>query len=261
MPAPPPESPHWSFMPSDRRKLPPELRKALLAVERGERATRRRGRGRRALAMVLPGALVPSLLIVIGYLVWHQGGGPAPAPVVASAPDAAALPPPPPAPRPGAPATMPRVIYGSAPPAATEDPRPAGPFTARVVAVDGDTLAAGAERLRLNGIDAPEMGQPCERGGVAFDCGEAARAAMVRILGSGAVACEHIGIDQYRRRVVRCAGQDGQDIAATLVAQGWAMAYRRYSVDYVAQEEAARARGLGLWAGRFEPPWTWRQRQ
>lgn len=247
-------------MPSDRRNLPPELRKALQAAERAERAAPRRGRWRRRLAMVLPGALVPSLLIVIGYLVWHQGGAPAPAPAAAPSPGAPAASPQPAAARPGTSAAMPRVVYGTTTPGQQE----AGPptrFTARAMAVDGDTLAVGNDRLRLNGIDAPEMGQVCERGGQGYDCGEAARAAMSRILGEGAVACEAIGTDRYGRRVVRCLAAGGQDIAAALVAQGWAMAYRQYSLDYIAQEDTARAVGRGMWAGRFEAPWDYRQRQ
>lgn len=246
-------------MPFRRRKIPPDLRHALRAAERADAAARGRGRWRRWLAMVLPGALVPSLVIVIGYLlIWHEAEAPSAAPPPAAAQPAA---PAAVATRAASPAAMPRVIYGNAPPPATEEARVAGPFTARVVAIDGDTLAAGSERLRLNGIDAPEMGQACERAGRAYDCGAEARAAMAQILGSGSVTCESIGMDQYRRRVVRCAGPDGRDIAAALVAQGWAMAYRRFSVDYVPQEEMARSQGLGLWAGRFEPPWDWRQRR
>lgn len=241
-----------------RRKLPPELRQALTAAERADRVARRPGLWRRRLAMVLPGALVPSLLIIIGYLVWQPGRGAPPTvalPTVVT-PSASQLPP---MTRPAAPA-IPRVIYGTAPPA-SEAAAPAGAFTVRVAVVDGDTLATGSDRLRINGIDAPEMHQMCERGGALYACGEAARAAMARIVGNGAVTCEYIGVDRYGRRVVRCAGADGRDIAAALVGQGWAMAYRQYSMDYVAQEETARAQRLGLWAGRFDAPWDWRHRQ
>lgn len=245
-----------------RRKIPHELRHALRAAERAEAATRRRGRWRRSLAMVLPGALVPSLVIVIGYLlIWHEGDAPAaaappPATQAAARPVAPAAV----ASGPVTPAAMPRVIYGDATPG-QPDAAAAGRHAARAAAVDGDTLAIGNDRLRLNGIDAPEMGQVCERGGQGYDCGEAARAAMSRILGDGSVTCETLGLDVYRRRVVRCVNADGQDIAAVLVAQGWAMAYRRYSMDYVPQEDTARSIGRGMWAGRFEAPWDFRRRQ
>lgn len=236
-----------------RRTLPPDLRDALRAAER---AAVRPSRWRRRFAMLLPGALVPAMLFIIGFILLHEGGvergGPQrvemPAPPVPSAAPVA----------PGRP-SMPRVIYGGveAPAAAPA----AGAFAIQAAVVDGDTLAAGGERLRLNGIDAPEMAQLCERDGVGYRCGEQARAALGAILGRGALTCAAIGVDRYDRRVVRCVNEAGQDIAAAMVAAGWALAYRQFTLDYVPQEDEARSRGRGIWAGRFDPPWEWRRRQ
>ena len=234
-----------------RPTLPPELRHALRAAER---VAPRRGRWRRHLSMLLPGALVPSLVILIGYFVWYHQG--VPGPVVADAP-ASARPAPAQAGAAPRPASMPRVIYGNAPP----QERPAGAFTIQAAVVDGDTLSSGGERLRLNGIDAPEMAQLCERGGSGYRCGEQARAALGQIIGSGALTCWSIGVDRYDRRVVRCMNEQGQDISAAMVAAGWAMAYRQYAMDYVPQEDEARSRGRGIWAGDFDRPWDWRRRQ
>jgi endonuclease YncB( thermonuclease family) len=50
----------------------------------------------------------------------------------------------------------------------------------------------------------------------------------------------------------------GTDLGEWMVAQGWALAYWRYSTDYVATEEAARRARAGLWAGTFVPPWEHR---
>ncbi len=44
-----------------------------------------------------------------------------------------------------------------------------------------------------------------------------------------------------------------------MVSEGWALAYRKYSKDYVAAEDAAREAGKGLWRGKFVPPWDWRR--
>ncbi len=44
-----------------------------------------------------------------------------------------------------------------------------------------------------------------------------------------------------------------------MVSQGWALAYRRYSLDYVDQEADAQAVRRGIWAGEFVPPWEWRR--
>ncbi len=37
--------------------------------------------------------------------------------------------------------------------------------------------------------------------------------------------------------------------------------YRRYSLDYVDEEEAAQDARAGLWKGEFVPPWEWRRGQ
>ena len=49
------------------------------------------------------------------------------------------------------------------------------------------------------------------------------------------------------------------NIAAKMVRQGWALAYRRYSMDYVGEEKTAKVARKGLWRGKFIVPWEWRQ--
>ena len=36
------------------------------------------------------------------------------------------------------------------------------------------------------------------------------------------------------------------------------MAYRRYSSNYVQQEDGASRAKVGIWRGEFVPPWDWR---
>ncbi len=222
-----------------RSKLPAELREALRAAERLHGR-----RGRRPWRVGMAG--LAALLALAGAAAWYvvAGGG-----------------------VPG----LPRVVYGIpegtwAPadaPSPGVTPAPAGRarFTARVSVVDGDTLATGGDRLRIFGIDAPEMAQSCERGGAAYACGSRAREAMGAILGRGMVSCEQRDTDRYGRRVVRCHNAEGADIGAELVRQGWAVAFRRYSTDYVAQEREARAARRGMWQGRFDDPGDWRAGQ
>ena len=50
------------------------------------------------------------------------------------------------------------------------------------------------------------------------------------------------------------------DIAQALVAQGLAVAYRRYSEDYVDAEDRAAAAERGMWQGPFDMPWDWRRK-
>jgi endonuclease YncB( thermonuclease family) len=125
---------------------------------------------------------------------------------------------------------------------------------------DGDSLRSGRLKIRLHGIDAPELKQTCtDSTGATWPCGRAARDAVSEITKAAPLRCVLIDVDRYGRLIMRCfAG--GTDIAEHLVENGLALAYRRYSTDYVAAETIARDRGRGVWAGTFEAPWDWRRR-
>ncbi len=126
-------------------------------------------------------------------------------------------------------------------------------------AVDGDTLQVGDTRLRLHGIDAPELRQTCEdQAGEAWACGRRAASELAAAVAGGEIHCISRERDRYRRLVATCWSQ-GRDIGQSLVSYGWAVAYRRYSADYVRDEDVARYLTQGMWAGRFEMPWEWRQ--
>ena len=136
----------------------------------------------------------------------------------------------------------------------------AGPVVVTQV-TDGDSLKSGKLRIRLFGIDAPEQRQLCEQAnGNNWACGKAATAAMGGIVaGTARLRCELLDTDRYGRLVMRCfAGET--DIAQALVAKGLAVAYRRYSKDYVDVEDRAAAAGRGMWQGPFEMPWDWRSK-
>ncbi len=128
-------------------------------------------------------------------------------------------------------------------------------FTGPYVAVDGDTLAAAGERLRIEGIDAPELGQTCERAdGSTYACGEEARRTLRALVSDGAWECSGTRRDRYQRLLVVCK-QGLDDLGERLVASGAAVADGRYLVA----EGEARGAGEGIWAGRFERPSDWRR--
>lgn len=130
----------------------------------------------------------------------------------------------------------------------------------RAEAIDGDSLTLAGEELRLHGIDAPEWHQSCTRDGRENACGVAARDALTALLAVGPVTCHWEERDAYGRALATCL-RGAENLNAALVAQGHALAYRRYSTAYVAEEDAARRARRGLWAGNFEAPAAWRARE
>jgi hypothetical protein len=110
----------------------------------------------------------------------------------------------------------------------------------------------------LFGIDAPEGRQPCTRDGREWRCGDAAAAELRRLVGSRTVSCVQRDVDDYERVVAVCR-VGSTDLGAALVRAGFAVAYRRYSNDYVDEEREARTAKRGVWAGEFTPPEEYRR--
>lgn len=133
-------------------------------------------------------------------------------------------------------------------------------LSGRVSVIDGDTIELHGARIRLEGIDAFESSQLCERDGASWQCGREAAFALADLVGQRVVQCEGQGRDRYGRVLARCA-LAGDNLNAWMVRNGWALAYRRYSQDYVDEEDEARERRAGVWAGTFDPPWEWRKRR
>ena len=124
--------------------------------------------------------------------------------------------------------------------------------------IDGDTLEVHGKRIRLHGIDAPESAQLCEKDGRQYRCGQQAALALSDKIGRASIRCEQRDMDRYKRIVAVCR-LGNVDLNAWMTREGWAVAYRQYSRDYVDEESAARAAKLGIWAGRFVEPSKWRR--
>ena len=121
-------------------------------------------------------------------------------------------------------------------------------------AADGDTLTLDGHRIRLLGMDTPEMTQICRRDGADWRCGVAARSRLAELLRAGPVTCRTRGTDRYDRRLARCETPDG-DLGRRMVREGLAVAYG----DYEDEERFARAECKGLWGSDFEMPQQWRR--
>ena len=119
----------------------------------------------------------------------------------------------------------------------------------RVEVTDGDSLVIETERIRLRGIDAPELGQTCRRDGRDYACGREAKRALVDLVGSFPVACTGRERDRYDRLLAGCSAQQ-TDLARAQVAAGWAVAVRSVEKG----EAAARGGRRGGWGGPVERP-------
>ena len=111
---------------------------------------------------------------------------------------------------------------------------------------DGDSLwvrpAEGGQsvKLRIDGIDAPEI---CQAGG------QAARKALAARLAGRTVWVQKRSQDDYGRALATVS-LDDEDMAAWMVSQGHAWAYRQGAGVYRALQLQAQSAGRGLFADR-----------
>lgn len=129
-----------------------------------------------------------------------------------------------------------------------------GQFRTRIRVIDGDTVYAIANntKIRLHGIDAPESGQAQGRHSTNF---------LRDLTADSDVIVKPIEFDRYGRIVatlLRC--QDSLNLNAAMVANGYALAERRYSKEYLGLQRSAKRGNAGLWAmGKIQDPRAWRQ--
>lgn len=136
----------------------------------------------------------------------------------------------------------------------------AGGFQGRVVNVlDGDTVQVLGQdntnvRVRLSGIDAPEKDQPW---------GQQSKKFLIKAVASKTVSVTGDAHDKYGR-LLGTLWLNGTDINASMVAAGYAWAYRYKGnatvPEYAALENTARQTVIGLWQDK-EPvePFQWRK--
>jgi endonuclease YncB( thermonuclease family) len=141
----------------------------------------------------------------------------------------------------------------------------------RAAAIDGDTIVVGLSRIRLWGIDAPEMRQTCPSNGIMifgnrWPAGQASQEFLKGLLLSPepplnrVISCKIIAVDPYQRSLARCT-MGGIDIAAMMVEAGMAWAYRQYTNEYASAENTARSFKRGVWAHPCLAQWDWRRVQ
>jgi endonuclease YncB( thermonuclease family) len=131
---------------------------------------------------------------------------------------------------------------------------PRSTMTGMARVVDGDTLWLGDSKVRLRGLDAPELRQSCGAGAAAWPCGVAARRRLAELVADEPLQCVSAEHDRYGRLLGSCS-LGSRDPGQEMVAEGLAVADGRYA----GEEQAARQARRGIWAGPFVRPAEWRQ--
>ena len=136
--------------------------------------------------------------------------------------------------------------------------------------VDGDTVHINDKKFRLEGIDAPEMGQQCKKESLKissiigftfykdYSCGKVSKAKLKAKINGSKIRCTSTSKDKYRRYIATCFKGE-TNLNQWMVRNGYAIAYRRYSKKYDPDEDFAKENKLGLWQGKFMSPEKWRK--
>ncbi len=124
--------------------------------------------------------------------------------------------------------------------------------TARII--DGDTLEIGGEAIRLFGLDAPETRQTCTSySGRDYPCGVYASDALADLVQESILTCVGTQRDRYDRLIASCS-IGALDLNREMVRIGWAVAFKKYTTFYLAEELEAAKSSVGLWRGEFQRP-------
>ncbi len=136
--------------------------------------------------------------------------------------------------------------------------------------IDGDTVQINNFKIRLEGIDAPEMRQKCKKEFLKisstigfifykdYNCGEVSKKKLKDKINESEIKCISSSKDRYKRHIATCfKGQT--NLNQWMVRNGYAIAYRRYNKKYIPDEDFAKENKLGLWKGKFMDPEKWRK--
>ena len=136
--------------------------------------------------------------------------------------------------------------------------------------IDGDTVHINSYKIRLEGIDAPEIKQKCKKpftkisflSNLALNkdyfCGIVSKKKLSEKIGNHKINCISSNKDKYKRYLATCF-KENINLNKWLVRNGYAVSYKRYSKLYIQDEIYARANKLGVWEGTFKRPEKWRK--
>ena len=138
------------------------------------------------------------------------------------------------------------------------------------IIVDGDTVHINSYKIRLEGIDAPEMRQKCQKESIKisaiigftfykdYNCGALSKEKLTEKINKSKIKCIYSSKDRYKRYISTCF-KNRTNLNKWMVRNGYAIAYRKYSKKYIIDENFAKENKLVLWKGKFINPERWRK--
>ena len=124
--------------------------------------------------------------------------------------------------------------------------------------VDGDSLRIEGRDIRLFGIDAPENDQTCTtEAGLTWACGQEVTDLLRKAVSGRPLRCELRGKDGFGRDLAICHLAH-VNLNAWLVEEGWAFAFRKYSMMFDLQEKSAAVNRRGLHGQVMQRPAEYR---
>ncbi|PPR47345.1 MAG: hypothetical protein CFH19_00594 [Alphaproteobacteria bacterium MarineAlpha5_Bin9] len=124
--------------------------------------------------------------------------------------------------------------------------------------IDGDTIHINNNKIRLHGIDAPEIDQTCNLNNKKWNCGQKSKQELIKLTSFNDVKCNIKDTDRYGRFIAVCFSKN-ININKYMVRNGWAIAYKFYSKDYIKEEKLAIKNQLGIWTSEFIEPYLYRK--
>ena len=136
--------------------------------------------------------------------------------------------------------------------------------------IDGDTLHINEYKIRFEGIDAPEIKQQCKRDYLKvssiigftlrknYYCGIISKKRLEQKIKNSKIKCISLSKDRYKRHLATCY-KNKINLNKWMVRNGYAVAYKRYSKQYLNDEKYAKENELGIWKGSFLRPEKWRK--
>ena len=135
--------------------------------------------------------------------------------------------------------------------------------------IDGNSIKIKGQSIRLVGIDAPEKKQLCKKAYISlfiftfsksYRCGETSTNSLKKFINDQIVLCKTEEKKDFFKRYLGTCFKGKRNINSWLVKNGHALAFRKYSKEYLKEELYAKNNKIGLWQGTFEMPWEWRKK-